>query len=106
MMMMMMMMMMMTSKRRFDWCETPTLHTPPPPPPSSSSLLLPPLKVSITQLETFKLPVRKWLTLPDLNLNISIRDGSHKTAADILSQPDLTLEQMEELMVSQGVEGE
>lgn len=62
-------------------------------------------QVSLSQLEGFKLPVRKWLGLEGLDLNISIRDGSHKTAADILSQPDLTLEDMEELMAREGMPG-
>ncbi|TFJ82670.1 hypothetical protein NSK_006094 [Nannochloropsis salina CCMP1776] len=57
------------------------------------------VKHALTQLETFVLPVRTWMQLEGLKgLEMSVRDGAPKAAAEVLSLKDITLSAMETVM--------
>jgi len=56
--------------------------------------------LALGQLEAFVLPVRTWMTMEETKgLEISVRDGAPKSAAEVLSLKDITLGEMEALMM-------
>lgn len=55
------------------------------------------VSMSINQLETFILPVRRWVTFGEA-FEMGIRDGSAKTAMEVLSMPHVEMDDMEKIM--------
>lgn len=55
------------------------------------------VSLSINQLETFILPVRRWVTFGEA-FEMGIRDGSAKTAMEVLSMPHVEMDDMEKIM--------
>eukprot|EP00624_Nannochloropsis_granulata_P003309 evm.model.NODE_26867_length_7535_cov_21.253881.2 len=56
--------------------------------------------LALGQLENFVLPVRTWMTMEETKgLEMSVRDGAPKSAAEVLSLKDISLREMEALMM-------
>ncbi len=58
------------------------------------------VETSLQQLERFVLPIRTWMHLEETKgLDMSVRDGAPKSAAEVLSLKDITLDEMETVML-------